>query len=99
MSNFSPAEVARLGDMARITLTPDELERLATELNVITEAVRVVTEAAGSDVPVTSHPIPMVNVFRPDEPAESLPQGVALATAPEQEDGQFKVPQILGEEP
>jgi aspartyl-tRNA(Asn)/glutamyl-tRNA(Gln) amidotransferase subunit C len=48
-------------------------------------------------VPATSHPIPLVNVMRPDQVEPSLPVEDALSSAPEVEDNQFKVPQILGE--
>jgi basic membrane protein A len=69
------------------------------QLDAIVEAVRTVSEAAGGDVPATSHPIPLVNVFRADEVRPSLSVDQALQAAPAREADQFKVPQILGEEP
>ncbi|MDR2381850.1 MAG: Asp-tRNA(Asn)/Glu-tRNA(Gln) amidotransferase subunit GatC [Bifidobacteriaceae bacterium] len=99
MSAISRQEVARVAELARIALTDTELDRLAAQLDVIVEAVRTVSEAAGGDVPATSHPIPLVNVFRPDVVEPSLSVDEALQSAPEREAGQFKVPQILGEEP
>ena len=50
---------------------------------------------AGEDVVPTSHPIPLTNVFREDEPRDTLTQEQALDQAPDSEDGQFKVPAIL----
>jgi len=50
------------------------------------------------DVPPTSHPLPLVNVFREDVVRPSLTPEEALSGAPEQEEQRFKVPQILGEE-
>jgi aspartyl-tRNA(Asn)/glutamyl-tRNA(Gln) amidotransferase subunit C len=99
MSAISREEVARVAALARISLGPEELDRLAGQLGVIVEAVRTVTEASGGDVPATSHPIPLVNVFRPDVPGPSLTVDQALQSAPAREADQFKVPQILGEEP
>ncbi|MDR3360672.1 MAG: Asp-tRNA(Asn)/Glu-tRNA(Gln) amidotransferase subunit GatC [Bifidobacteriaceae bacterium] len=99
MTTISRQEVARVADLARIALTPEELDRMAAQLGVIVEAVRTVSEAAGGEVPATSHPIPLVNVFRPDVPHPSLSVDEALQSAPEREADQFKVPQILGEEP
>lgn len=95
---MSSEEVARLASLARIELTDDELAKFAGEFDAILDAVASVSEVASSDVPATSHPIPMSNVFRKDEVSGTLSQEEALSGAPESEDGRFVVPQILGEE-
>lgn len=93
------AEVARLAALARITLTEEELDVMAGQLDAIVDAVAVVAAAVDADTPATSHPIALTNVFRADHPAPSLPRGEALAAAPAEEDGQFRVPRILGDQP
>ncbi|HLV03474.1 Asp-tRNA(Asn)/Glu-tRNA(Gln) amidotransferase subunit GatC [uncultured Georgenia sp.] len=98
MSTISAAEVARVAALARIELTQDEIERLAGELDVIADAVAKVSEVVGPDVPATSHPLPLTNVMRDDVVEEPLSQEEALSGAPASEDGQFLVPQILGED-
>jgi aspartyl-tRNA(Asn)/glutamyl-tRNA(Gln) amidotransferase subunit C len=98
MSTLSRADVARLAALARIDMTDEDLDRLSGQLAAIVDAVAQVAEVAGEDVPATSHPIPMANVYRPDDVRPSLPQADALAAAPQAEDGRFRVPQILGEE-
>lgn len=98
MSTISRDEVARVAALARIELRPDELDRLAGELDVIVDSIAKVSEVATPEVPATSHPLPLSNVFRADEPVASLPVEDVLAGAPEAEDGRFAVPQILGEE-
>ena len=95
---LSTAEVARLAELARIDLSPDELERIAPQLDVILGAVAQVQEVASAEVPPMSHALPLVNVFRADEVRPSLTQADALAAAPAAEDGRFRVPRILGEE-
>jgi len=52
MSTLSRDEVARVAGLARIDLTPAELDRLAGELDVIVESVARVSEIATPDVPV-----------------------------------------------
>ncbi|NNG19008.1 Asp-tRNA(Asn)/Glu-tRNA(Gln) amidotransferase subunit GatC [Naumannella sp. ID2617S] len=94
---LSSDEVARLGRLARIELTADELERLAPQLTVILESVAQVSALDTTDVPPTSHPEPLTNVFRADEVRPSLPVADALAMAPAAEEGRFRVPRILGE--
>jgi aspartyl-tRNA(Asn)/glutamyl-tRNA(Gln) amidotransferase subunit C len=49
-------------------------------------------------VPPTSHPIPLANVMRRDEPRPGLDRDVVLGMAPAAEDGRFRVPRILAEE-
>ena len=98
MSTLSRDEVARVAALARIDLTPSELDRLAGELDVIVEAVARVSEVATPDVPATSHPLPLTNVFRTDVPEPPLPVADALAGAPASESGKFLVPQILEED-
>jgi aspartyl-tRNA(Asn)/glutamyl-tRNA(Gln) amidotransferase subunit C len=98
MSNISRDDVANLAKLARINLSEDELSHLSQELSVILEAVARVQEVAASDVPPTSHPLPLRNVFREDEVRPSLTPQEALSGAPAQEEQRFRVPQILGEE-
>jgi aspartyl-tRNA(Asn)/glutamyl-tRNA(Gln) amidotransferase subunit C len=98
MSTISREEVARLAGLARIDLTDAELTRLATELDVIVEAVATVSRVVTDDVPATSHPLPLVNVLRPDVVVQPLAAADALAGAPSAQDGRFAVPQILGED-
>lgn len=98
MSTLEKSDVARLAALARIDMTDADLDRLSGQLAVIVDAVAKVAEVAGENVPATSHPIPMRNVYRPDVVRPSLAQAAALAGAPQAEDGRFRVPQILGEE-
>jgi aspartyl-tRNA(Asn)/glutamyl-tRNA(Gln) amidotransferase subunit C len=91
-------QVEHLANLARIALTPAEIEHLATELDSIVESVRKVSEVATPDVPATSHPLPLSNVFRPDEVGEVLSNEQALSGAPDAADGRFRVSAILGEE-
>lgn len=98
MSTISSDEVARVAALARIDLSPEEVERLAGELDVIAGAVARVSEVATPDVPATSHPIPLRNVMREDTVAQPLPVADIMAGAPASTGGQFQVPQILGED-
>ncbi len=92
---LTPEDVARLARLARIDLTQEELERLAPQLDVIMASNALVSQVATADVPPTSHPLPMTNVFRPDVVTESLPVADALRMAPASQDVRFKVPRIL----
>jgi aspartyl-tRNA(Asn)/glutamyl-tRNA(Gln) amidotransferase subunit C len=99
MPTITRAEAAHLARLARLALADDELDHLAAQLDVIIGAVARVAEVAAEDIPPTSHPLPLTNVFRPDQLAPCLPPQDALGGAPAADGGRFRVPRILGEEP
>jgi len=104
VTTITREEVAHLARLARIAMPPEELDRMAGQLDAIVEAVAtvstVIAEHAerGEEVPATSHPLPLRNVSRPDVPAPSLTAEAALAGAPASEGGRFLVPRILDED-
>ncbi|HEX8779609.1 MAG TPA: Asp-tRNA(Asn)/Glu-tRNA(Gln) amidotransferase subunit GatC [Nocardioides sp.] len=91
-------QVAHLANLARIDLSDDELDHLAPQLSVILESVASISEVAAGDIPPTSHPLPLTNVFREDVVVPCLTAEQALAGAPESEQQRFMVPRILGDE-
>ncbi|MBF0807087.1 Asp-tRNA(Asn)/Glu-tRNA(Gln) amidotransferase subunit GatC [Rothia nasimurium] len=98
MSAITSEQVAHLAMLAHIEMTDEELAAMAAELDVIVESVKSVSGAVSDDIPATSHPIPLKNVFRDDVVGEILTAEEALSGAPDAEDGKFKVPAILDED-
>ncbi|HEY2557221.1 MAG TPA: Asp-tRNA(Asn)/Glu-tRNA(Gln) amidotransferase subunit GatC [Diaminobutyricibacter sp.] len=98
MSEISAEQVAHLANLARIDLSPEEITSLTAELGQIVDAVAKVTEVAGPDVPATSHPLPLTNVFREDVHVPGLTVEQALSGAPDRDGDWFRVPPILDEE-
>ena len=90
-------QVQHVARLARLSFTDDELTRFTEQLAKIIDYADQVSSVATEDVPPTAHPLPLKNVFRPDEIRESLSQHKALSTAPEREQDRFKVPRILEE--
>lgn len=84
--------------LARIALSDEEVERLTGQLSAIVDNIAKVSEVATPDVPATSHPIPLENVFRPDVVGQMLTVEQVLQNAPDATDDRFKVTAILGEE-
>ena len=85
-------DVLHVARLARLDLRDDEIERLTRELAAILDAVGKVGELDLSDVPPTSHPLDVVNVWGEDEPEPSLSLDDALANAPDTEGALFRVP-------
>jgi len=98
MSEMTPDAVRHLAGLARIALSDEEVARLAGELGAIVEAVESVQSVATDDVPPTSHPVPLGNVFRDDVVGETLTTEEVLAGAPDHDGTRFRVTAILGEE-
>jgi aspartyl-tRNA(Asn)/glutamyl-tRNA(Gln) amidotransferase subunit C len=88
-------DIEHVARLARLALTGEEKEQLRAQLAVILEHAATVGEVATDDVEPTAYAIPRANVYRDDVPEPSLPQAEALANAPEQEDGRFKVVRIV----
>jgi aspartyl-tRNA(Asn)/glutamyl-tRNA(Gln) amidotransferase subunit C len=83
-----------------LELSEQELETFTEQLAAIVDHARDVESLdIGPDVPPTAHPYPLVNVLRSDEVDGLLDRDEILAAAPAAEDGRFRVPPALGEEP
>jgi aspartyl-tRNA(Asn)/glutamyl-tRNA(Gln) amidotransferase subunit C len=85
-------DVLHVAALAQLELSEEEIARLTEQLGNILEAVGKVSELDLSDVPPTSHPLSVVNVFRLDEPGPSLPLEDVFANAPERDGDLFRVP-------
>jgi aspartyl-tRNA(Asn)/glutamyl-tRNA(Gln) amidotransferase subunit C len=92
MSEITREQLLHVAHLARLELREDELARLGAQLNDIIAAVSKVSELDLTDVPPTSHPLDVVNVWAEDEPHESLSVEEALANAPERDGAYFRVP-------
>jgi aspartyl-tRNA(Asn)/glutamyl-tRNA(Gln) amidotransferase subunit C len=90
--------VIHVARLARLDLRPDEVDRLTGELGAILDAVSKVSELDLADVPPTSHPLDLVNVWDEDEPRPSLPLDDVFANAPAREGDLFRVPPTAGPE-
>jgi len=92
MTEISRELLLHVAHLARLELRDDELARLEVQLNDILAAVSKVAELDLSNVPATSHPLDIVNVWEDDEPRPCLSVEDALANAPERDGDFFKVP-------
>ena len=90
---LSRDQVLHVARLARLELTEEEVGRFSEELSKVLDWVDTIEELGDlDDVPPTSHVIAVENALRADEPRPSLPAEVALASAPEADQGGFRVP-------
>ncbi|HEY1286552.1 MAG TPA: Asp-tRNA(Asn)/Glu-tRNA(Gln) amidotransferase subunit GatC [Solirubrobacterales bacterium] len=85
-------QVLHVARLARLRLSEEEVERMASELSGILDHVDRIAELDLDEVEPTSHVVSLENVLRPDEPRPSWPREVVLEQAPDPEDGAFRVP-------
>ena len=94
---ITPRDVAHVAELARLSLTDDELEAFTVQLADILDHAADLDALDLAEVAPTAHPLPLVNVFRADVIGPTSDRDEVLAAAPEVEDAQFKVPPVLGE--
>ncbi len=90
---LSSDQVLHVARLARLELTPEEVERFGGELSKVLDYIETIAELGDlEDVAPTSHVIDVENALRADEPRPSLPVETALASAPDAAMGGFRVP-------
>ena len=92
-------DVVHVARLARLRLTEAELDAFTPQLAAVLEQAADIEALDVSDIPPTAHPLPLVNVKRSDVVVPSLDRDEVLDQAPMAEDGQFRVPRILGDAP
>lgn len=93
------ADASHVARLARLDLTEAELDQFTEQLGDVLEHAAGVAALDTTGVEPTAHPLPLVNVLRPDVPRPGLDRAEVLAMAPAAEDNRFRVPRILGEQP
>ena len=91
-------DIAKVARLARLALSDEQLAEYGAQLEDILEHAERVGALPTEGVAPTSHPLPMVNAFRPDEVRPSLDREEVLDQAPQREGEYFRVPRILGEQ-
>jgi aspartyl-tRNA(Asn)/glutamyl-tRNA(Gln) amidotransferase subunit C len=92
MSDFDVKYVANL---ARLSLTEAEEQKLGAQLDGILGYIEKLKEVDVSNVEPTAHAFPLVNVWRADEIKPGLTNEEALQNAPSKANGLFVVPKIV----
>jgi aspartyl-tRNA(Asn)/glutamyl-tRNA(Gln) amidotransferase subunit C len=88
-------DVKYVAHLARLSLSPDEEQKLGAQLGNILGYIEKLKEADVTGVEPTAHAFPLVNVTRPDEIRPSISNEDALRNAPAQANGLFIVPKIV----
>jgi aspartyl-tRNA(Asn)/glutamyl-tRNA(Gln) amidotransferase subunit C len=96
--SLSTADVEHIAELAKLALTPDEIEHFRQQLSDILEHFETLSQVDTSTVPPTASVLPLRTVMREDAVSASLPTDDAMANAPDQAGGYFRVRAVFGEE-
>ncbi len=94
-STLTPEQVGWVAHLARLGLSPDELDTMTPQLRAILDYVAQLQQVDTEGVEPLAHALDLANVFRPDEQAASLSPDEALANAPRRQQDFFSVPAVL----
>ncbi|UOR13859.1 Asp-tRNA(Asn)/Glu-tRNA(Gln) amidotransferase subunit GatC [Halobacillus amylolyticus] len=95
MSRISKDEVKHVAHLARLSINEEEADTFTKQLDDIITYAEQLNELDTEGVEPTTHVLDLQNVMRKDEPKQWISKEDALKNAPDQQDGQFKVPSIL----
>jgi len=93
---ISAEVVVKVSRLARLDVTPDEVQRITTQMAGMLEHFADIDALDLSDIEPMTQPYPLSNVFREDVVVKGLDREEVLANAPAAEDGRFRVPPIVG---
>lgn len=88
-------DVKYVAHLARLSLSPEEEQKIGAQLGNILGYIEKLKEMDVSGVEPTAHAFPLVNVTRPDEVRPSMSNEDALRNAPAHANGLFMVPKIV----
>ena len=93
--SLTEKDVNHVARLARLALTPAERANALGQLGRILEHIQTLAKYDVTDVPPTSHVVPLANVWREDKAAAFANPESILANAPDREDVYFKVKKVI----
>ncbi|BCJ87109.1 hypothetical protein skT53_20940 [Effusibacillus dendaii] len=93
--SITSKDVAHVANLARLKLTDQEMEQYTEQLNKILQHAEELQKLDLENVEPTSHVLPIQNVMRDDRTRQWLTNEQALSNAPDEDEGQFRVPAVM----
>ncbi|WP_342540394.1 Asp-tRNA(Asn)/Glu-tRNA(Gln) amidotransferase subunit GatC [Heyndrickxia sp. FSL K6-6286] len=95
MSRITKEQVNHVANLARLEFDEEQIEKFTKQLDDIISLAESLNELDTTNVEPTSHVLDIRNVLREDKAKPGLPREEVLKNAPDQKDGQFRVPSII----
>lgn len=93
--SVSREEVRHVAELARLSFSEEDEQRMADELSQILDYVDKLNELDTSGVAPMSHVLDVTNVVRPDEVHSRIDRADALELAPDTDGPHFRVPKVV----
>jgi aspartyl-tRNA(Asn)/glutamyl-tRNA(Gln) amidotransferase subunit C len=93
--SLSLEETKKVAKLARLALPESDLIAFQKQLSAILDYIDQLGKVNTDGVEPLAHPLPIENVFREDEPSQSLTPDEALANAPNRLADYFGVPAVF----
>ena len=90
-------DVRYVANLARLELSDAEVATFQVQLDAILGYVEKLSQLDVSGIEASAHAVPVFGRMRSDEPHESLPHAAVLQNAPDQSQGQFRVPKVVAD--
>lgn len=88
-------DVRYVANLARLELSDEEVALFQPQLEAILGHVDTLMKLDVSGIEPTAHAAPVFDRMRDDTPHESLPAAALLQNAPDQSQGQIRVPKVV----
>ncbi len=98
MSHINRSQIDRVAELARLSLSDEEADRLSIELDSFLGYVETLNELNTEGIVPTSHPIPLSTPMRDDLPEPPIDPELAIRNAPESAGSAFVVPKVIDSE-
>ena len=93
--SLSPADIRKLGVLARLEITQAEIDDVVAKLTEIVAMVDELKAAATEDVEPMAHPLDRSQRLRVDEVTEENQRDLFQQNAPSVERGLYLVPKVI----
>lgn len=93
--SHSHIDVRYVANLARLELSDEEVAEFQPQLEAVLQHVEALTRLDVTAIDPTAHAAPVFDRMRADVPHDSLPPAAVLQNAPDQAQGQIRVPKVV----
>lgn len=93
--SHSHIDVRYVANLARLELSDEEVATFQPQLEAILRHAEALSKLDVTDIEPTAHPAPVFDRMRSDIPHVSLSPAAVLQNAPDQAQGQIRVPKVV----
>jgi aspartyl-tRNA(Asn)/glutamyl-tRNA(Gln) amidotransferase subunit C len=94
--NITRDDIIHVANLARLEMDEESIDKFTVQIDEILKYVETLNSVDTEGVAPTTHAIFLTNAFRDDEEKQSFSRDDLLENAPENENGNFIVPKVVG---